>query len=60
MQEDEEEKKEDDEGTRRDEEDMQDSLVVKEGMMLKFPLVPFSAYLFPLHLLLQFFPPRRS
>ena len=25
---------------RRDEEDMQDSLMVEEGMMLKFPLVP--------------------
>ena len=28
------------EGKRRDEEDMQDSLVVEEGMMFKFPLVP--------------------
>ena len=34
------EKGEEMEGTRRDEEDMQDSLVVKEGMMFNFPLVP--------------------
>ena len=55
----EEEKKEDDddeeemEGKRRDEEDMQDSLVVEEGMMVKFPLVPFATCLLPLQLLLQ-------
>ena len=30
------------EGKRRDEEEMQGSLVVEEGMMLKFPLVPFA------------------
>ena len=45
---DEEEKKGDDddeekvEGKRRNEEDMQDSLVVEEGMMVEFPLVPFA------------------
>ena len=54
--EDEEEKKEDDdeeEGKRRDEEDVQDSLVVEEGMIVKFPLLPFSTCLLPLQLLLQ-------
>ena len=46
--EDEEEKKEnyekekEMEGKRRDEEDMQDTLVVEEGRMVKFPLVPSS------------------
>ena len=40
----EEEKEDDDEeekieGKRRDEEDIQDSLVVQEGMIVKFPLV---------------------
>ena len=35
------EKGEDMEGKRRDEEDMQDSLVVEEGMMFNFPLVAF-------------------
>ena len=52
--EDEEEKKGDDEeeeemeGKRRDEEDMQDSLVVEEGMIVKFPFFPFAAYLLAL------------
>ena len=32
---------------RRDEEDMQDSLVVKEGIMVNFPLVPFPLISFP-------------
>ena len=56
--EDEEEKKEDDddeeemEGKRRDEEDMQDSLVVEEGMKVKFPVVSFAACLLPMQLLL--------
>ena len=46
--EDEEEKKEDDddeeeiEGKGRDEEDIQDSLVVEEGMIVKFTLFPFA------------------
>ena len=46
-----EEKKEDEyeeeeiEGKRRDEEDMQDSLVVDEGILVKFPLVPFATCL---------------
>ena len=35
------------EGKRRDEEDMQDSLVVEEGMIVKFPLVPFSTFVAP-------------
>ena len=29
------------EGKRRDEDKMQESLVVEDGMMVKFPLVPF-------------------
>ena len=59
----EEEKKEDDdddeemEGKRRDAEDMQDSLVVEEGMMVKFPFVLFAT--FEAHGS-RFFPPRRS
>ena len=52
MDEDKEEKKEDDDekaemaGKRRDEEDMQDSLVVDEGMMVKFPwsLLPLVSF----------------
>ena len=61
--EDEEEKKEDDddeeemEGKRRDEEDMQDSLVVEEGMIVKFPLVPFATFAACAS---RFFPARRS
>ena len=57
--EDEEEKKEDDveeeemDGKRMDEEDMQASLVVEEGMVVTFPLVPFATCLLPLELLLQ-------
>ena len=34
-----------------DEEDMQDSLVVEEGLIVKLPLVPFSNCLLPLQLL---------
>ena len=51
--EDDEEKNEDDEnkeeteGKRRDEEEMQDSLVVEEGMMFNFPLVPLPLVSFP-------------
>ena len=41
------------EGKRRDEEDVQDSLVLEEGMMVKFPLVPFVFCLLELQLLLQ-------
>ena len=54
-----EEKKENDDeweemdGKRKDEEDMKDSLVVEEGMIVKFPLVPFATCLLPLQLLLQ-------
>ena len=56
--EDDEEKKEDDDeeeemdGT-REEEDMQDSLVGEEGIMVKLSLVPFATCLLPLDLLLQ-------
>ena len=51
--EDEEKKKEADdyaeemEGKRRGEEDMQDGLVVEEGMLVKFSLVPFATCLLP-------------
>ena len=56
---DEREKKEDDdeeeemEGKRRDREDMPDSLVVEEGVTVKFPLVPFAICLLPMQRLLQ-------
>ena len=62
-QEDDDEKKEDDEeeekikGKRKDEDEMQDSLMVEECMMVNFPLVPCSlgntTCLLPLHHLLQ-------
>ena len=45
-----EEKKEDDadeeeiEGKRRDEEDIKDSLVVQEGMKVKFPSIPVTTF----------------
>ena len=58
-----EEKKEDDddeedmEGKRRDEEDIQDSLVVQEGIIVTFPLVPVAAFAAPAS---RFFPARRS
>ena len=57
MEEDEEEKKGDDdgeeiEGKRREEEDMQGSLVVEEGIIVTFPLVPFATCLLPLQFLL--------
>ena len=57
--EDEEKKKKDDdeeeemEGKTRDKEDRHDSLVVEEGMMSKFPMLPFATYLLPLQLLLS-------
>ena len=50
MEEDGEEKKEDDdkeeemEGKRREDEDIQDCLVVQEGMIVKFPLVPVATF----------------
>ena len=48
------EKGEEIDGKRRDEEDMQDSLVVEEAMLLvKLPLVHFATCLLSLHLLLQ-------
>ena len=58
-----EEKKEDDddeeemEGKRRDVEDMHDSLVLWEGMILKFPWVHFVTFAVPAP---RFFPARRS
>ena len=42
---------------RRDEEDIQGSLVVKEGMMVTFPLVPVATFA---ALASRFFPARRS
>ena len=42
---------------RRDEENMWDSLVLEEGMILKFPLVYFATFAAPS---LRFFPARRS
>ena len=41
----------------RDEEDIQDSLVVEEGMIVKFPLVPVATFAAPAS---WFFPARRS
>ena len=41
------EKGEETKGKRRDEEDMQDSLVVEEGLMVDFPLVPLPFISFP-------------
>ena len=38
---------------RRDEEDMQDSLVVEEGIKVKLPVFPFATCLLPLQVLLQ-------
>ena len=40
-------------GKKRDEEDMQDSVVVGEGQMVKFPLVTFVTCILPLQLLLR-------
>ena len=42
---------------RRDAEYMQDSLLVKEGMMVKIPLVPFVTFAAPAS---RLFPARRS
>ena len=58
-----EEKKEDDDeeeemkGKRRDEEDIQDSLVVQESMIIKFPLVPIATFAAPVS---RFFPARKN
>ena len=58
-----EEKKEDDDteeeinGKRRDEEDRQDSLVMGEGMIVKFPLVRVATFAAPAS---RFSPARRS
>ena len=41
---------------RRDEEDIQNSLVVQEGMLVKFPLVPVATFSAPA---LRFFSPAR-
>ena len=43
-------------GKRRDEEDMQDSLVLEEGMILKFPLVYITTFAAPAS---RFFPERK-
>ena len=50
------------EGKRRNAEDMQDSLLVEEGMMVAFALVHFFTCLLPLQLLIKgfFFSPKRS
>ena len=45
------------EGKMTDVEDMQDSLVDEEGMMVKLPLVTFATCLLPLQLLIYVFPP---
>ena len=45
------------EGERRNEEDIQDSLVVQEGRIVKFLLVPVSTFAAPAS---RFFPTRRS
>ena len=41
------------EGKRRDDEDMQDSLVVEEGMIVKFLLVPFATFSNPASIFFQ-------
>ena len=51
------EKGEEMKGKRRDEEDMQDRLVVEEGMIIKFPLVPVATFPAPAS---RFFPARKS
>ena len=57
--EDEEEKKDDYddekgmEGKRKEKEDIQDSIVVEGGRVVKFPLVPFASCFLPPQLLLQ-------
>ena len=43
------------EGKRRDDEDIQDSLVVQEGMVVKFPLVPVATFAAPASSLFFFF-----
>ena len=43
------------EGKRRDEEDMQDSLVVEKGLIVKFHLVPVATFAAPAS---RFFPAR--
>ena len=48
------------EGKRRDEEDMQDSLLVEAGMLVKFSLVLFAFLPSPVAPASRFFPPRRS
>ena len=45
------------EGQRKDEEDIQDKLVVQEGMIVKFVLVPVITFSVPAS---RFFPARRS
>ena len=45
------------EAKRSDEEDIQDILVVLQGMIVKFPLVPVATFAAPAS---RFFPARRS
>ena len=51
--EDDEEDKDNNDEKRRDEDDMQDSLVLDEGIIVKFLMVSFANCLLPLKLLLQ-------
>ena len=44
-------------GKRSDVEDIQDSLVVQEGMIVKFPLLPVATFAAPAS---RIFPTRRS
>ena len=48
------------EGKRRDEEEMQDGLILKEGMMVNFPLVPFPLVSFPCSSCADNFPPKKK
>ena len=49
------EKGEEMKGKRRDEEDMQDSLLVEEGMLFNFPFVPYHLSPSPAALSTRFF-----
>ena len=50
-------KEEEMEVNRRHEKEMQDILVVEEGMIVKFPMVPFATFSAPAS---RIFSPRRS
>ena len=47
-------------GKRREEEDMQDGLILKEGMMVNFPLVPFPLVSFPCNSCSQVLPAKKN